>query len=72
MTPSNKSDMEVTLCAVFPHCVSDWNVIVVPETVIVSPTEYFDYQIDLLRALEMSRLHFQREMGSLQPGTGDR
>lgn len=31
-----------------------------------------DYQIDLLRALEMSRLQFLREIGSLQPGTSDR
>jgi len=31
-----------------------------------------DYQIDLLRALEMSRLQFLREIGSLRPGTSDR
>jgi len=31
-----------------------------------------DYQIDLLRALEMSRLQFLREIGSLRPGTNDR
>ena len=31
-----------------------------------------DYQMDLLRALEMSRLQFLREMGSLRPGTDDR
>ena len=31
-----------------------------------------DYQIDLLRALEMSRLQFLRDIGSLRPGTSDR
>jgi len=31
-----------------------------------------DYQIDLLRALEMSRLQFLREIGSLRPGTSER
>jgi len=31
-----------------------------------------DYQIDLLRALEMSRLQFLREIGSLRPGASDR
>jgi len=31
-----------------------------------------DYQLDLLRALEMSRLQFLREIGSLRPGIGDR
>jgi hypothetical protein len=31
-----------------------------------------DYQMDLLRALEMSRLQFLREMGSLRPGSDDR
>jgi len=31
-----------------------------------------DYQIDLLRALEMSRLQFLREIGSLRPGTSNR
>ena len=35
--------------------------------------EFFtDYQMDLLRALEMSRLQFLQEMGSLRPGSGDR
>ena len=33
---------------------------------------FTDYQMDLLRALEMSRLQFLREMGSLRPGSGDR
>ena len=28
-----------------------------------------DFQMDLLRAMEMSRLQFLREMGQLQPGT---
>jgi len=31
-----------------------------------------DYQIDLLRALEMSRLQFLRDIGSLRPGASDR
>lgn len=31
-----------------------------------------DYQMDLLRALEMSRLQFLREIGSLRPGSGDK
>jgi len=36
-------------------------------------TEYFaDYQMDTLRALEMSRLQFLQEMDSLRPGTGER
>ncbi len=39
----------------------------------VSPSDYFsDQQLELLRALEMSRLQFLREMGSLKPGSGDR
>lgn len=38
-----------------------------------SNAEYFtDYHMDLLRALEMSRLQFLREMGSLHPGSGER
>jgi len=38
-----------------------------------SNADYFtDYHMDLLRALEMSRLQFLREMGSLHPGTGER
>lgn len=31
-----------------------------------------DYQIDLLRALKMSRLQFLHEIGSLRPGLGDK
>ena len=39
----------------------------------ISPSDYFsDQQLELLRALEMSRLQFLREMGSLKPGSGDR
>ena len=39
----------------------------------ISPSDYFsDQRLELLRALEMSRLQFLREMGSLKPGSGDR
>ena len=33
---------------------------------------YLDYHMDLLRAMEMSRLQFLRDIGQLQPGSSNR
>ena len=33
------------------------------------PDSYADFQLDLLRAMEMSRMQFMREMGQLQSGS---